>query len=58
MTIEARKSSVIRKLELVNENWLLRSIEKLLSDVNVGKSSGEVVDLPRTDYSFYTGNEE
>ncbi|MFK8165181.1 MAG: hypothetical protein AB8H12_22235 [Lewinella sp.] len=58
MTIDARKETIITKIKYVNENWLLKSIEKLLSDVKVGEERSFVDVEDRTDYSFYVGNIE
>ena len=33
MTLNARKAITIKKLQHVNEEWLLKAIEKLLSDM-------------------------
>ncbi len=58
MTVEARKRNLIDKIRHVNENWLLKSLEKLLSDIEVedvkhGENQSTEVDL-----SFYVGNIE
>lgn len=57
MTIDARKSTIINKIRYVKEGWLLKSIEKLLSDVEVVEVS-DVEESNAPDYSFYVGNIE
>lgn len=35
MTVKARKRNIIDKVKFVSEDWLLKSLEKLLADVEV-----------------------
>lgn len=60
MTLDTRKSTIIRKVQLVNENWLLKSIEKLLSDIEVDepKEKASLSEDKGNDFSFYVGNLE
>lgn len=58
MTVEARKNNIINKIRYVNENWLLKSIEKLLSDVEVLEESSNEVEQGEKSYDFYVGNIE
>ncbi len=53
MTTEARKNLIISKVRHIQESWLLKSIEKLLSDIEVGASNTHE---RAPDFSFYTGN--
>ena len=56
MTLEARKETIITKIKYVNENWLLKSLEKLLSDVQIQDSRVAFEEKNHVDYSFYVGN--
>lgn len=56
MTINARKAVIINKIKHVQENWLLRSIEKLLSDIDEVKEEHEKSSV--VDYTYYVGNIE
>ena len=58
MTVEARKNNIINKIRYVNENWLLKSIEKLLSDIEVQEGSSHQIEQDEKDYAFYVGNIE
>lgn len=58
MTLDARKETIITKIKYVNESWLLRSIEKLLSDVEISEEGAQLDNIELTDYSFYVGNME
>ena len=60
MTLQARKFAIIQKLELVQEKWLIKSIEKLLSDVRIEKDNLDDLKFERNDtkLEFYVGNIE
>ncbi|MBC6995382.1 hypothetical protein QWY85_00385 [Neolewinella lacunae] len=59
MTVEARKKNIIDKIKKVKENWLLKSIEKLLSDVEIVEGAEPLEDSESNgDFSFYVGNIE
>ena len=54
MTVKNRKNLIIRKIAQVNEGWLLKSIEKLLSDIQIDHE----VDDKQFDSNYYVGNIE
>ncbi|MEM8523045.1 MAG: hypothetical protein AAGG68_00305 [Bacteroidota bacterium] len=57
MTVDFRKIEIIKKIQVVEEDWILKSIEKLLSDVFAeGKDSSNIESTK--DFSFYVGNIE
>lgn len=58
MTIDTRKENIISKIKYVNESWLLKSIEKLLSDVEVVEPKPVVKKEHYKDFSYYVGNIE
>ena len=58
MTVDARKKTIIDKIKYVNESWLLKSIEKLLSDVKVNNQEDIITSTADTSFSFYVGNIE
>lgn len=54
MTINDRKYLIIKKISQVHENWLIKSIEKLLSDIQIDPE----LDNKQFDYNYYVGNIE
>ncbi|MEN0047130.1 MAG: hypothetical protein AAF806_08745 [Bacteroidota bacterium] len=57
MTIDLRKTEIIKKIKVVNEDWILTSIEKLLS--GVGREDNELNERElMNDYLHYVGNIE
>lgn len=58
MTIDARKDKIISKIKYVNENWLLKSIEKLLSDIEIEGEQPSEAEVFSSEFSFYVGNLE
>ena len=58
MTVEARRKNIIDKIKYVNENWLLKSIEMLLSNVEIEDVNSSENQLLSSDYSYYVGNIE
>ena len=58
MTVEARRKNIIDKIKYVNENWLLKSIEVLLSDIKIEGANTVDNQSIIPDYSYYVGNIE
>jgi len=54
MTIKDRKNLIIKKIGQVNESWIIKSIEKLLSDIQPEPE----LDDKQFDYTYYVGNIE
>ncbi|MEM6261897.1 MAG: hypothetical protein AAGI38_05275 [Bacteroidota bacterium] len=58
MSVETRKKNIIDKIKLVNDNWLLKSIEQLLLDVGTGEFKQAETPKNALDFSFYVGTIE
>ncbi len=54
MTIKDRKYLIIKKISQVREDWLIKSLEKLLSDIHIDPE----LDDKQFDYNYYVGNIE
>lgn len=58
MIVNSRKKRIIDKIKNVNESWLLKSIEKLLADVEVDGEMSATSLKQDTKFSYYIGNIE
>ena len=57
MTIDARKEIIVRKLQYVNESWLIKSIEKLLSDIRADDKEPPIISyVKEPSYAYYVGH--
>ena len=57
MTIDARKNNIVEKLTLVQEEWILRSIEHLLSAAGgTAEPSAPSEQIATASLAPYTGN--